>query len=236
MRMDSCIGALESRINVDYIQPREVPALPTGVYIRRCLPLYSRPMPRLIRTGRLALFYLFLVATPAIHAEPATQRTAVTAESLTDTTSLLTRAQETVQASVQGSASLLQQAGASVQDAVDQALDMLGIPYRRGGSRPDAGFDCSGFVSHVFNEAVGLVLPRSSRELSQTGSKIDRPDLRPGDLVFFNTMRRAFSHVGIYVGNGQFVHSPRAGGRVRVEDMGDSYWKKRYNGARRVEP
>ncbi len=194
-------------------------------------------MQNFLRAGLAALFGLVLAAHGAL-AEPVTSQTSTGIDSAIETQapSLFSRAQDAVQESAQGSAAFLKKAGHSVQDAVDQALDMLGIPYRRGGSRPEAGFDCSGFVAHVFNEAVGMVLPRSSRELSQTGSKIDRPDLRPGDLVFFNTVRRAFSHVGIYVGNGQFVHSPRAGGRVRVEDLSDSYWKKRYNGARRVDP
>lgn len=134
-----------------------------------------------------------------------------------------------------GATVLFHRAQASVTDAVDQAMDLLGIPYRRGGSSPEAGFDCSGFVAHVFREGVGLVLPRNSRDLSKTGNDVDRNELQPGDLVFFNTMRRAFSHVGIYLGNGQFIHAPRAGGRVRIEDMSESYWRKRYNGARRVE-
>ena len=134
-----------------------------------------------------------------------------------------------------GATLLLQRAQSSVQGAIDQAMDLMGIPYRRGGTNPEAGFDCSGFVSHVFQEGLGLVLPRSSKELSKAGDNVDRTELKPGDLVFFNTMRRAFSHVGIYLGNGQFIHAPRAGGRVRVEDMSESYWRKRYNGARRIE-
>jgi cell wall-associated NlpC family hydrolase len=133
------------------------------------------------------------------------------------------------------SSQLFQRTQVSVQDTLDKAMDMLGIPYRRGGTSPEAGFDCSGFVSHVFREGIGLVLPRSSNELSKSGNTVDRNELQPGDLVFFNTMRRAFSHVGIYLGNGQFIHAPRAGGRVRVEDIRDSYWSKRYNGARRVD-
>ena len=133
------------------------------------------------------------------------------------------------------SSQLFQRTQVSVQDTLDKAMDMLGIPYRRGGTSPEAGFDCSGFVSHVFREGIGLVLPRSSSELSKSGNTVDRNELQPGDLVFFNTMRRAFSHVGIYLGNGQFIHAPRAGGRVRVEDIRDSYWSKRYNGARRVD-
>lgn len=132
--------------------------------------------------------------------------------------------------------SFVDRASASAQDAIDQALDLLGIRYRRGGSSPEAGFDCSGFVSHVFREGLGLILPRSSKEMSRSGEVVARDELKPGDLVFFNTMRSAFSHVGIYLGDNQFVHAPRAGGRVRVEDLRDGYWVKRFNGARRINP
>lgn len=132
--------------------------------------------------------------------------------------------------------SFVDRATAGAQDAIDSALDLLGIRYRRGGSSPEAGFDCSGFVSHVFREGIGLVLPRSSKEMSKTGEVVKREELKPGDLVFFNTMRSAFSHVGIYLGDNQFVHAPRAGGRVRIEDLRDGYWVKRFNGARRVSP
>lgn len=132
--------------------------------------------------------------------------------------------------------SFVDRATAGAQDAIDSALDLLGIRYRRGGSSPEAGFDCSGFVSHVFREGLGLVLPRSSKEMSKSGEVVNRDELKPGDLVFFNTMRSAFSHVGIYLGDNQFVHAPRAGGRVRIEDLRDNYWVKRFNGARRVSP
>jgi len=132
--------------------------------------------------------------------------------------------------------SFVDRATATAQDAIDQAMDLLGIRYRRGGSSPEAGFDCSGFVSHVFREGLGLVLPRSSREMSKSGQEISKDELKPGDLVFFNTMRKAFSHVGIYLGDNQFVHAPRSGGRVRIEDLRESYWVKRFNGARRVNP
>ncbi len=132
--------------------------------------------------------------------------------------------------------SFVDRATAGAQDAIDSALDLLGIRYRRGGSSPEAGFDCSGFVSHVFREGLGLVLPRSSKEMSKSGEVVNRDELKPGDLVFFNTMRSAFSHVGIYLGDNQVVHAPRAGGRVRIEDLRDNYWVKRFNGARRVSP
>lgn len=132
--------------------------------------------------------------------------------------------------------SFVDRATATAQDVIDQAMDLLGIRYRRGGSSPEAGFDCSGFVNHVFREGLGLMLPRSSREMSQSGEIVSRDELRPGDLVFFNTMRKAFSHVGIYLGDNQFVHAPRSGARVRIEDLRDGYWMKRFNGARRVNP
>jgi cell wall-associated NlpC family hydrolase len=143
-----------------------------------------------------------------------------------------------VQASAAETPSLFKQytskAQAATQAALNQALDLLGIRYRPGGSSPEKGFDCSGFVGHVFREGIGLILPRSAAEISKTGEVVNRDELKPGDLVFFNTMRRAFSHVGIYLGNNQFIHAPRVGGQIRIEDMRESYWANRYNGARRV--
>jgi cell wall-associated NlpC family hydrolase len=130
--------------------------------------------------------------------------------------------------------SFVDRASASVENTIDQALDLIGIRYKRGGSNPQTGFDCSGFVGHVFKEGLGLYLPRSSREISKAGEVVDKTELQPGDLVFFNTMRRTFSHVGIYLGDNLFVHAPRAGAKVRIEDMRERYWAKRYNGARRV--
>lgn len=119
---------------------------------------------------------------------------------------------------------------------VINAMAFLGVPYRWGGNSFDTGFDCSGFVKAVFEQSVGKVLPRRSDQQAAATQVIDRSELRPGDLVFFNTMRRAFSHVGIYVGEGRFIHSPRAGAHVRMEDMRVSYWNSRFNGARRVLP
>ena len=121
-----------------------------------------------------------------------------------------------------------------VQRMLDGALGLVGIRYRRGGDSTETGFDCSGFVGFVVLENLGLRLPRTAREISQAGEPVAKTELEPGDLVFFNTMRRAFSHVGIYIGDNQFVHAPRSGQKVRVEDMRESYWAKRYNGARRV--
>ncbi|MGS0757615.1 C40 family peptidase, partial [Roseateles sp. GG27B] len=111
------------------------------------------------------------------------------------------------------------------------------VRYARGGNTEASGFDCSGFTRHIFELSVGMVLPHRADEQARLSSllKIKRDELKPGDLVFFNTMRRTFSHVGIYVGEGKFIHSPSIGGSVRVEDMRDAYWAKRFTGARRAD-
>lgn len=119
-------------------------------------------------------------------------------------------------------------------ELVITAMGFLGVPYQRGGTSAETGFDCSGFVRAMFEQTVGLILPRRAAEQAAATHAIDRSDLRPGDLVFFNTMRRAFSHVGIYVGGGKFIHSPKPGAEVRVESMQISYWEHRFDGARRV--
>ncbi len=119
-------------------------------------------------------------------------------------------------------------------DLVVDAMGFLGVPYKRGGMSEETGFDCSGFVRAVYQQAVGMVLPRKASDQAQATEVIDKNELKPGDLVFFNTMRRAFSHVGIYVGDGKFIHAPKPGASVRVEDMGGSYWVRRFDGARRV--
>lgn len=132
----------------------------------------------------------------------------------------------------------IQQARESVGEQASQlvmnAMGFLGVPYKFGGSSAEAGFDCSGFVRAVYEQSVGKVLPRRAAEQAAATQEIDRSELKPGDLVFFNTMRQAFSHVGIYVGDGKFIHSPRSGSQVRVEDMRKAYWQQRFNGARRV--
>ncbi|RZI72215.1 MAG: NlpC/P60 family protein [Variovorax sp.] len=120
-------------------------------------------------------------------------------------------------------------------ELVVTAVGFMGVPYRRGGNSAETGFDCSGFVRAMYNQTVGLVLPRRAVEQAAATAPVARADLKPGDLVFFNTMRRAFSHVGIYVGEGKFIHSPRSGAEVRVESMNGSYWQRRFDGARRVD-
>lgn len=116
------------------------------------------------------------------------------------------------------------------------SLSLIGVRYRLGGDSPETGLDCSGFVRHVFRETLGFTLPRRSEEMSRAGTPVPRERLQPGDLVFFNTLRRAFSHVGIYIGEDRFVHAPSTGGRVRVESIRSRYWARRFSGARRIAP
>ena len=115
-----------------------------------------------------------------------------------------------------------------------QALGYLGIRYKYGGSSPGTGFDCSGLVHYVVSQAVGLVLPRDTRSLSEVGSRVSSDELQPGDLVFFNTLRKPYSHVGIYVGDRRFVHAPASGGAVELVNMSERYWRSRFDGARRL--
>ena len=127
-----------------------------------------------------------------------------------------------------------QTVGEKASDLVVNAMGFLGVPYRRGGTSSETGFDCSGFVRSMFEQTVGRVLPRRARDQAAVTEKIDKQDLQPGDLVFFNTMRQTFSHVGIYVGDNKFIHSPRSGKKIQVEDMREAYWERRFTGARRV--
>ena len=121
-----------------------------------------------------------------------------------------------------------------VQEMLDTALSYLGVPYRLGGASPRTGFDCSGLVSHVFRQTFGLSLPRTAREIARNGAAVARGELLPGDLVFFNTRGFLNSHVGIYLGDSKFVHAPNARGRVRIDDMDNTYYRTRFNGARRM--
>lgn len=114
------------------------------------------------------------------------------------------------------------------------ALDYLGIKYKFGGNAPSSGFDCSGLVNYVAEKSLGLKLPRRSAEIARLGQSVKQNELQKGDLVFFNTSGKRNSHVGIYLGDNQFVHAPSSGSVVRVEDMTINYWKQRYNGARRL--
>lgn len=121
-----------------------------------------------------------------------------------------------------------------MNELVMYAVSLADTPYHYGGNNANSGFDCSGFVGHVYRHSLGISMPRTSRDISRIGRPISQNDLSPGDLVFYNTSHASFSHVGIYVGDGKFVHSPRTGESVRTEQMQMSYWAKRYDGARRL--
>jgi cell wall-associated NlpC family hydrolase len=122
----------------------------------------------------------------------------------------------------------------SAQDLAIYALGLIGVDYRYGGSSPERGLDCSGLVRYVFQEVVGITLPRTSREMARLGGRVAQGDLQAGDLVFFNTRSSPFSHVGIYLGDHRFIHAPHRGGEVEIVAMTQHYWQQRYEGARRL--
>lgn len=122
----------------------------------------------------------------------------------------------------------------STQDLAIYALGLIGVSYRFGGETPSGGLDCSGLVRHVFQQVTGVTLPRTAKELSSIGDSVARNDLAPGDLVFFNTRRFAFSHVGIYLGDNRFIHAPRRGRDVEVAELDNRYWQTHFDGARRL--
>ena len=116
---------------------------------------------------------------------------------------------------------------------VTVAQSLLGTPYRYGGSTPK-GFDCSGFISHVYREAAGVNLPRETQGLTQIGRSIEMADLRPADIVYFKIEQQGQLHAGIYLGDGRFIHAPSTSGQVNIQRLDLDYWKTRYQGARRV--
>jgi cell wall-associated NlpC family hydrolase len=184
----------------------------------------------------LLLLMLACLALPA-RAEPAAAADPVL-QLLHDKGLLGAPARQAQQVAAQIEASpLVQQMRDRATELVMASMNFLGVRYVRGGNDAEQGFDCSGFTRYVFEHSLGLVLPRRADEQARQAGLLDvaRSELKPGDLVFFNTMRRAFSHVGIYVGEGKFIHAPRHGAEVRIEDMRQAYWSKRFNGARRAD-
>jgi len=120
------------------------------------------------------------------------------------------------------------------QDVAIYALGLIGVDYKFGGNTPASGLDCSGLVRYVFQEVTGVTLPRTAKEMSGLGAKVGQAELKPGDLVFFNTRRFQFSHVGIYLGDNRFIHAPSAGSEVEISRLSESYWQKHFDGARRL--
>jgi cell wall-associated NlpC family hydrolase len=121
-------------------------------------------------------------------------------------------------------------------EALLQTLLALGLDYRYGGKSPTTGFDCSGLVAHVYQQAWGIRLPHNTKAQSQAGTPVSLAELQAGDLVFYDTLKRPYSHVGIYLGDGKFVHAPKTGAQVRIESLKSAYWSQRFDGARRIEP
>jgi len=179
------------------------------------------------------LFHTAIAAEPEIPTLPPAAAAELSAAGRVGVSAPAPAASNSV-ASLLDPTSIIHRATASATELADSALAFLGVTYRFGGNSPESGFDCSGLVRRVFQDALGLNLPRTAKEMSNLGKQVRIEDLKPGDLVFFNTMRAAFSHVGIYLGDNKFVHAPSSGGVVRVEDIRIRYWAQRFNGARRV--
>jgi cell wall-associated NlpC family hydrolase len=118
------------------------------------------------------------------------------------------------------------------REVIMVALGLLDTGYQFGGNNPEAGLDCSGLVKYVYKNALQVELPRSAAEMAQATRPVEKDQLKPGDLVFFNTLGRPFSHVGIYLGDGNFIHAPSSKGKVRIESMNSSYFAPRFEGAR----
>lgn len=191
----------------------------------------GQPLPRL----RRALLVLACVGTTmGAHAAPDSQD--LVAQLLIERGVLDKHSPTTNTTTIDSAAAIGRQVRDTTSGLVVSAMNFLGVPYKRGGNSSDDGFDCSGFTRHIYENTLGLVLPRRVDDQAKAPglSPVKRDELQPGDLVFFNTLRRTFSHVGIYVGEGKFIHAPRTGGEVRVESMGVKYWAKRFTGARRA--
>jgi cell wall-associated NlpC family hydrolase len=188
-----------------------------------------RPPPAIFRLGIAVAMATALVSAHGQTAEPAGNGDAVL--QLLHDKGLLPREPLSPRAEV------VRQVRDKASELVLSAMDFLGVPYKRGGNSAEEGFDCSGFTRHIFERSIGLVLPRRADEQAHAAgvNPIRREELKPGDLVFFNTLKRTFSHVGIYIGEGKFIHAPRSGSEVRIEDMRVAYWQHRFTGARRAD-
>ena len=195
-------------------------------------------MPRLtLAPAGAALLALALAFTaPSARAEPTSGSDAITQmlidQGLVDAHYVVDQARNVVGAVP----ALGQQVRDVTTHMVSSAMNFLGVPYKRGGNSSETGFDCSGFTRHIFESSLGLLLPRRVDQQAKSTSlvAVKRDELKPGDLVFFNTLKRTFSHVGIYVGDDKFIHAPHSGAEVRVESLSVKYWAKRFTGARRA--
>lgn len=180
-------------------------------------------MIKLIQTRFIGCLLLILCSTSSIAVEPAAVPALENTSNLAFEQTLSTNDNNPENWSIRA------------REVLVNALSLTGIKYAYGGNTPETGFDCSGFVRYVFNQAASLTLPHGALAISQLGKTVQKNELQPGDLVFFNTVKNVISHVGIYMGNNRFIHSPSAGGQVRVENMTEKYWAKRFSGAQRLD-
>ncbi|TJZ69798.1 NlpC/P60 family protein [Chitiniphilus eburneus] len=118
------------------------------------------------------------------------------------------------------------------QEVLMYALGLLDVGYQFGGNNPEAGLDCSGMVSFIYRNAAGVALPHNAAQIAQMARPVERNVLQAGDLVFFNTLGRSFSHVGVYIGDGKFIHAPSSGGKIRVDSLDKAYFAQRFEGGR----
>jgi cell wall-associated NlpC family hydrolase len=192
-------------------------AAPTHIRIKHAQAAFYGVFTR----TTLALCFVFASALPTV--AEATEASSPSAETASPIKRIEKNLREIGGKAVDGAA-----------DISSTALSLIGVNYKFGGNTPEQGLDCSGFVRYVFQQATGINLPRSTRDQAKVGQSVAKDQLQPGDLVFFNTRRFQFSHVGLYLGNNRFVHSPSSGGSVEVVELDNSYWKKVFNGARRI--
>jgi len=191
-----------------------------------------RQAPVLVRTALVAL----ALASGAASTQAAPDGSDLVAKLLVEKGLVDVHAFDSAGTVASSAAALGQQVRNATSDLVGSAMNFIGVPYKRGGNSADTGFDCSGFTRVVYENSLGLLLPRKVDEQAKASglAVVKRTELKPGDLVFFNTLKRTFSHVGIYVGDDKFIHAPRSGAEVRVESLGVKYWAKRFSGARRA--
>lgn len=209
----------------------------SDVACRNHTPEHWRALRTLVAVGALSAGFCLPVHAQIV-ANAAAATSAVAAESDDPVSRFLT--EKGLVTATKPMVEIAQQVRSKASDLasglVTSAMNFLGVPYKMGGTSSETGFDCSGFTRHVFENSVGLVLPRRSIEQANSPDlvAVKQSELKPGDLVFFNTLRRTFSHVGIYIGDNKFIHSPRTGSSVRVEDIRVGYWQQRFDGARRA--
>ena len=126
-----------------------------------------------------------------------------------------------------------QQSQDAISNMLLQSVSLMGIAYKWGGNTPDTGMDCSGFVRYVFNKSLGINLPRTAAEMAKVGKRVSIDQLKPGDLIFFNSSRGSNTHIGIYLGGNKFIQSPKTGENIQITDL-SGYWIKHFNGAKRI--